>query len=281
MKTNWFVLVFVLVFLGFSAPGALADTIAYVSWSYPGSPNNTLIWRVDLDTHDTTTLASYSGSTLSSLKIAVSPTDNKLYAMASGAGNNLYEIDKETGAINSFWGISPCGIMAFGPDGELYTHTGQRQKLAKYDIVNRTGGTYGIALPTAFPNPFGFAINNEGEAIVVDNYQGFYSVNLSNGAFTTIGSVSGLGSPMMRGLACDYDTDKFYGISDYGIFNINVDTMSATQLMSFTPPLGPNGTTYYQGRGIAIESSVPEPTTAALLVSGIAALGFRRFRRRK
>ena len=82
--------------------------------------------------------------------------------------------------------------MAFAPDGELYTHTGQRQKLAKYDIVHQTGGSFGIALPTGFPNPFGFAINNEGEAIVVDNYQGFYSVNLSNGAFTTIGSVAGL-----------------------------------------------------------------------------------------
>jgi len=282
MKTNRFLVAFVFVSFLVVAPAAFGDTIAYVSWSYSALPSpNSLIWKVDLDTQEITTVASFSQSQMSSLKIAVSPIDNKLSAMSSGTGTNLWEIDPTMGTISPVWGISPCGVMAFAPDGELYTHTGQRQKLAKYDIAQQTGGSFGIALPTGFPNPFGFAINNEGEAIVVDNYQGFYSVNLSNGAFTTIGSVAGLPSPTIRGLACDYDTDRFIGVSDYGIFNIDIDTMTATQLMSFTPPVGANGTTNYQGRGIAIESSVPEPTTATLLMSGLIVASLRRFRHRK
>jgi hypothetical protein len=211
------------------------------------------------------------------MHIGISPLDDNLYGVSSGPidgpGCN-WEIDPITGSISSVWGPPVnCGTIAFDPDGLLYTHRGSRSQLGYYDLVNQTGGTFGTELPQMFGILCGLAINSSGEAIACSNYKKFYSVDLSDGDFTLIGTMSGLASSL-RGI--DYDSsDRLVAFCDDGIYSIDIESMSATTLMSFTPPI-----TGAQGQGIAF-ANVPEPTTMTLLVTGLLVGSSRLFRRRK
>lgn len=267
MKTNRFLVAFVFVSFLVFAPVAFGDTIAYVSWT---AINNSQVWKIDVDTSEITVLNAACPDT--SMRIGISPLDNNLYGVSSGTSGGTWEINQTTGEITSVWGPKNCAAIAFASDGTLYTHSGARQKLASYDLENQTGGTFGNALPQIFPILSGFAINSQDQAIMVDNYKKFYSVNLSTGDFTDIGKPSGL-TWILRGL--DYDSsDQLIGCSDYGIYRIDIGSMSTTQLMSFTPP-----TSDWHVNGIAT-ANVPEPATITLLITGLFAGRLLLLRRR-
>lgn len=258
MKTSWFLRIFVCVLVSslLFASRASAELIAYASWSYT---TNSKLWKIDLDTGAITVLG--EGYPQTYVHIGVSPVDSNLYGVSSFTNGGTWEIDPMTGVFSSVWGPKNIAAIAFAPDGTLYTHGGARQKLSSYDLDAQTGGAFGNALPQTFPILAGFAINSQGQAIAGDNQKRLYSVNLTNGDFTSLGTVAGLPFSL-RGLDYD-DSDRLVAFFDTGLYSINVSGMSSTKLMSLTAPTGG-----FQGQGIAFVN-VPEPSTMVLLIAAL------------
>lgn len=271
MKTKWFLRILVCVVLSSLSftSSAFGELIAYASWSYG---TNSKLWKIDLDTGAITVLG--EGYPQTYVHIGISPADNNLYGVSSDPSGHTWEIDTTTGVFTSIWGPKNIAAVAFAPDGTLYTHGGARQKLSSYNLDAQTGGAFGNALPQTFPILAGLAINSQGQAIAGDNQKRLYSVNLTTGDFTSLGTVAGLPFSL-RGLDYD-DSDRLVAFFDTGLYSINVNSMSSTKLMSLTAPTGSSGG--YQGQGIAF-ANVPEPSTLILLVTALTTGVL--FRRRK
>ncbi len=210
--------------------------------------------------------------------ISFGPDDN-LYAIG-GTTNELWNITSAPGVL-----VGPTGTRVgidagLGMDpitGRMFNLNGSPGQSGLYQVNISTGATTLIGTGDQFGD--NIAIDNTGVAYAIDGIftDALYRVDLSTGAFTLVGSL-GLGDTNVQfGSSFDSETGILWALSSNGqIFNVNTGTGIATYVANVKIGILP-----VDGfEGLAIKNvPVPEPSSIALLVSGLGLALIARRRR--
>jgi len=189
-------------------------------------------------------------------------------------GSNVRTYNATTGAlINSSFisGLNSPRPLALDGAGNLFVGDYFGSTVGKYDAT--TGAAVNASLITGFPTPLGLAFDATGKLFVSSlGNPGVQSFDASTGTAISGSRLGGFGNTF--GLAFD-ESNNFF-VSRY--FDGFVAKLTATG-STVTSPLitlsadGPTSLVYV--------GAVPEPSTVAMALAGVACGGFSMWRRRK
>lgn len=206
--------------------------------------------------------------------------DDQLYAIG-GTTNELWNITTAPGVLVGPTGTRVGVDAGLGMDpltGRMFNLNGTGGQSGLYQVNIATGATTLIGTGDQFGD--NIAISNTGVAYAIDGIftDALYRVDLSTGAFTLVGGL-GLGDISVQfGSSFDPLTGILWALDSNGqIFNVNTGTGIATYVANVKLGILP-----VDGfEGLAIRNvPVPEPSSIALLVSGIGIALVARHRRR-
>jgi hypothetical protein len=236
------------------------------------------LFRIDLSTGIATDLGAISFGDAEGISFG---PDGLLYAIG-GTVNQLWDITTPPGALVGATGTRVGIDAGLGMDpitGRMFNLNGDSGSSGLYQVNISTGATTFIGTGDQFGD--NIAISMAGVAYAIDGIftDSLYRVDLATGAFTLVGNL-GLGNISNQfGSSIDPLTGILWALNDSGqIFNVNTTTGQATQIATVT--LGTIPVTGFEG--LAIEMApVPEPTSMALMISGLGlTLAARRRHRR-
>ncbi len=249
---------FLLVLLLACSSCAFADTL----YAVDGFSH---LWTID-----TTTGAATEGPALSLQVLGdISWLNGTLYGGSAANGNEAFStIDPTTGIVTVINGSIPVQSLAAIPSLSEFYDVGST--VDRVDIITSTGsiaqhftansGQDDFVNDLAYDSLHGvlYATDNEGDLDTID---------LSTGDGTTVGHLIGTSGRATGPTAYDWNTGTLYALIDTGLYSVNTDTGVATLI----------GSTGMSFSGFA-DLPVPEPSTAALIATGVA--GFVLFRSR-
>jgi hypothetical protein len=240
------------------------------------SQSETRLYRIDLATGVSSDLGNMSFDDAEGMAFL----DDQLFAIG--------------GTVDEFWNVtSPSGLFVGntgsrdGADAglaydrttsKLYNLNAGPSDSTLYEINPLTGAATLVGIGAFSAD--GFAIDGNGNAFAINagGQNRLYSVNLITGSMAIVGSLGTGPTNKESGLSFDVD-DVLWGISDAGeIFTI--DTLTGLLSLHAQATIGGVPFSGFESLAILIaETPIPEPSTIAIFVFGLAGLGVMRRRR--
>lgn len=198
-------------------------------------------------------------------------------------GTSLYSINSTTASatrIGSSGSTSNINSLVFGSDGSLY---GASNGLYKFNTSTGAGSQIGANFSggTSSSGDLAFVAGQLYLSTLGASFDRLTKLNTSTGLNTDVGSI---GFASVFGMASPNGAD-LYGFSDNRVLSIN-STTGAGSLLSTASGLSLGsvyGSAFFSEAAPVIPPipAIPEPSTYALLIAGLAGLGWSVKRKQK
>jgi hypothetical protein len=269
---------------------AMAATLYVLGQAAAGNSVNatTSFGSIDTVTGQYTTISSalLSGTTVKNL--ALDPVTQTFYVSSGIGGNPALRTLTTSGSISASLGAIGKDVPAMWYNAATGTLT-SFTRTAPQQVGTISTSTAGFSAgATLTGGTFGNFTGGRGAALTGVNYLVAPNSTAANSAFGSIDLATGVFTPVATGSSFQTMVIASDGFNLYGLvplttgssilYSINTSNGALTKLVDVTPVAG-NLPIQYSGASFAV---VPEPSTIALAVTGLAVLvGMRSSRRKK
>jgi hypothetical protein len=269
---------------------AMAATLYVLGQAAVGNNSNatTSFGSIDTVTGQYTTISSALLSGTSVKNLALDPVTQTFYVSAGSGGNPSLRTLTTSGSISASLGAIGKDVPAMWYNAATGTLT-SFTRTAPQQLGTISTSTAGFSAgATLTGGTFGNFTGGRGAALTGVNYLVAPNSTAANSAFGSIDLATGVFTPVATGTSFQTMVIASDGFNLYGLvplttgssilYSINTSNGVLTKLVDVTPVAG-NLPIQYSGASFAV---VPEPSTIALAVTGLAVLvGMRSSRRKK